>query len=90
MAARRKPRGVTLATPRLALTFPGAMEGTSYGTPAWKVRGKLFARLHQNGEDLVVKLDFDERDFRVRANPKVFYVTEHYAPQRIADQDFLD
>ena len=80
MAARRKPRGVTLATlRRLALTFPDAVEGTSYGTPAWKVRGKLFARLHQNGEDVVVKLDFDERDFRLRANPKVFHVSEHYA-----------
>jgi hypothetical protein len=30
----------------------------------------LFARMHQDGEDVVVKLDFDERDFPMNANPK--------------------
>jgi hypothetical protein len=64
---------------RLALALPASDEGTSYGTPAWRVRGKLFARLHQNGEDVVVRVDFDERDFLVRASPKVFHVTDHYA-----------
>jgi hypothetical protein len=80
MAARRQARGVSLARlARLALALPGAEEGTSYGTPAWKVRGKLFARLHQNGEDVVVKVGFDERDARVQANPKICHVTDHYA-----------
>lgn len=80
MATRKKSRGVTLATlRRLALALPGAEEGTSYGTPAWKVRGKLFARLHQSGEDVVVKLDFDERDFLMQAKAKVFHITDHYA-----------
>jgi hypothetical protein len=80
MATRKKSRGVTLATlRRLALALPGAEEGTSYGSPAWKVRGKLFARLHQSGEDVVVKLDFDERDFLMQAKPKVFHITDHYA-----------
>ncbi len=86
MAAKRKTRkksrakkGVTLAAARrLCLALPGAEEGTSYGTPAWKVKGKLFARLHQSGEDLVVKVDFDERDFLMKADPKVFHITDHY------------
>ena len=82
-AKRKSPRakkaGVTVATVRrLSLALPGVQEGTSYGTPAWKVRGKLFARLHQNGEDLVVKVDFDERDFLMKADPKVFHITDHY------------
>ena len=40
---------------------------------------KLFARLHQNGEDLVVRVDFDERELRMRAKPKIFHITDHYA-----------
>jgi len=78
MATRRK-RGVTPArVAKLALALPGTKEGTSYGTPAWRVRGKLFARLHQNREDLVVRVDFDEREVRMRARPKVFHITDHY------------
>lgn len=76
--ARAKP-GVSLATVRrLCLALPGAEEGTSYGTLAWKVKGKLFVRVHQNGEDVVVKVDFDERDFLMKGNPKAFHITDHY------------
>lgn len=82
MSARRTPRtrrGVSEATLRkLASALPGAVEGTSYGTPAWKVRGKLFARLHQDGESLVVKVDFDQRDALMQADPKAFFITDHY------------
>ena len=57
-----KTKPVTFETVRqIAQTLPGAEEGTSYGTPAFKVKGKLFARLHQDGESLVVGVDFDER-----------------------------
>jgi hypothetical protein len=44
-----------------ALALPGVEEGTSYGTPAFKVRGKLFVRLHQSGDSLVVRIDENER-----------------------------
>jgi hypothetical protein len=62
----------------LALALPKADEGTSYGTPAFKVAGKLFARLHQDGESLVVKIDPGERTMRMKADPKTFYITDHY------------
>ena len=78
MPARAKKRLTPGTVRRLALALPGAEEGTSYGTPAWKVRGKLFARFHQGGEDVVVKVDFDERDFLMQANPKAFHITDHY------------
>ena len=55
-----KPVPVTFETVRqLALALTGLDEGTSYGTPAWKVKGKLFARQHQDGESLVISVDFD-------------------------------
>jgi hypothetical protein len=62
----------------IARTLPGAEESTSYGTPAFKVKGKLFARFHQDGEALVVSVDFDEREEMMNADPEKFYITDHY------------
>jgi hypothetical protein len=70
---------VTLATVRrLALAFPGVEEGPSYGTPGFRVRGKFLARLWEGGETLVVKCGDDERDFRMKADPETFFITDHY------------
>lgn len=78
MPARRN-RGATWATvQRFARRLPGAEEGTSYGTPAFKVRGKLFARLRPEGEDLVIRMGLDDRDVLVDGDPEVFHVTDHY------------
>ena len=62
----------------LALELPHVLEGTSYGTPGFKVRGKLFVRLHQDGESLVVKIDPGERTMRMKVDPETFYITDHY------------
>jgi hypothetical protein len=76
---KRSAAAVTFETVRhLALALPGAEEGTSYGTPAFKVRGKLFIRLHQSGDSLVVKIDQRERELRMRADPETFHITDHY------------
>ena len=63
---------------QLALALPGVEEGTSYGTPAWKVKGKLFARQHQDGESLVIATDFEEREALMEEDPETFYITDHY------------
>jgi hypothetical protein len=64
---------------RLALPLPGVEESTSYGTPALKVKGKLFARLHDNSDWLVVRIDPDERTMRMKVDPEVYFITDHYA-----------
>src|SRR5438105_3436849 len=70
---------VTFDTVRqIAQTLPGAEESTSYGTPAFKVRKKLFARQHQDGESLVIGVDFEEREEMIVAAPEKFYITDHY------------
>ena len=77
--AKRKRTPVTFDTVReMALSLPGVEEGTSYGTPAFRVRGKFFTRLREDGESLVVKIDFDERELLMEAEPKTFYITDHY------------
>jgi hypothetical protein len=76
---KRRRSGASFDTARaIALRLPGVDEGTSYGTPAFRVRGELFARLHQDGDALVVRADFDAREALLRAKPKSFFVTDHY------------
>ena len=62
----------------IALALPGAEEGTSYGTPAFKVRKKLFVRFHQSGESIVINVALEEREALMRLNPQSFYITDHY------------
>ena len=72
-------KGVTFDTVRdIAETLPDAEESTSYGTPAFKVKGKLFARFHQGGEALVVSVDFEQREEMMKTSPEKFYITDHY------------
>ena len=71
--------GVTFqAARRFALALPGVEEGPSYGTPGFRVRGKFLARLREDGESLAVSCGFDERDFRMRADPETLFTTDHY------------
>jgi hypothetical protein len=62
----------------IALALPGVQEGTSYGTPAFRVRGKFLARLREDGVTLAVKCDYPERDLRIEINPDAFFITDHY------------
>jgi hypothetical protein len=50
----------------------------SYGTPAFKVNGALFARLHQDGESLVLRMDFEQREALMADDPETYYITDHY------------
>ena len=53
-------------------------EGTSYRTTAFRVNGKLFARFHQDGDSLVIKVEYAAREVLMGANPETFYITDHY------------
>lgn len=73
-------RGVTYDTVRrLALALPGVEDSTSYGTPSLKVHGKFIARLKEDGESLVIRIGFLERQELMDAAPEIFYITDHYA-----------
>ncbi|MGD9879232.1 MmcQ/YjbR family DNA-binding protein [Reyranella sp.] len=63
---------------RTVAALPGIEEGTSYGTPAWRCRGKLLARLHQDGASIVLKVGDATRDHLLQADPETFFVTNHY------------
>jgi hypothetical protein len=64
---------------KIALAWPEVEDGTSYGTPALKVRKKLLARLREDGDSLVMPgVPQDEREMLIESQPKVFYFTDHY------------
>ena len=56
--------------------LPEVEESSSYGTPALKVRGNFLTRLKEDGETIVLRVDFDSRDAMMRVQPDVFYITD--------------
>jgi hypothetical protein len=77
--AKTGSRAVTWETVReIALKLPKVEEGKSYGTPAFRVGKQLFARLHQDGDCVVVRIDPGEREMRMAADPRAFFITDHY------------
>lgn len=64
---------------KMALSWPEVEDGTSYGTPALKVRKKMLARLREDNDSLVISgVPLDEREMLVESQPKIFYFTDHY------------
>ena len=55
-----------------------AEESTSYGTPALKVKGKLFVRLHQDLDKIVLPMPFDRREEMIAADAETYFITDHY------------
>ena len=84
----------------IGLSLPGVEESTSYGTPSLKLsgkRGKMIARLQEDGETLVVRCPQPEREMLIEADPGVFTLTDHYRNYDYvlvrlpaADRDLLD
>ncbi|HEV7643921.1 MAG TPA: MmcQ/YjbR family DNA-binding protein [Pyrinomonadaceae bacterium] len=63
---------------RVGLVLPGVAESTSYGTPALKVKGKLMVRMWEDGETMVLKTTFEEREELMAADPETYFITDHY------------
>lgn len=63
---------------RIALSLPVVEEGTSYGTPGFRVKGKFMARFWEDGETLVVKCGHVESEFWQKSEPETFFITDHY------------
>ena len=76
---KARPRPVTFAVAkRLALALPGVTEGTAYRTPAFRVAGRFFFRLRDDGDSLALRIDFDTREALMQARPEAFFITDHY------------
>lgn len=62
----------------LVFSLPAVEDGSSYGTPALNVAGKLFVRKHQDGENIVVPMPKTDRAKWMKDQPDVFHITDHY------------
>ncbi len=79
-ARKNTAMGVTYEKFReLILALPSVEEGTSYGTPGFKVKGKLIARLKEDGETIVVRINYVLRSSLIEGKPDTFFITDHYA-----------
>src|SRR5471032_403768 len=67
---------------RVGLTLPDVEEGASYGSPALMVHGAMFVCVpsHKSAEpgSLVVRMDLEQRDELLAADPQTYYVKDHY------------
>jgi hypothetical protein len=63
-------------------TLPGVEVTTTWGAPALKVRGKMFAcvAINKSAEpnSMVVRMDMAQRDLLIEEDPATYYLTDHY------------
>jgi hypothetical protein len=62
----------------IALSLPETEERPSYGTPGFRVKDRLFARIREPGVLVLWVADEGEKDFLLRAEPDKFFTTPHY------------
>jgi hypothetical protein len=66
----------------IASALPDVEESTIHGAPSLKVRGRLLTcpALHMSAapNTLAVRIGFDQRAELMAAEPRVYYVTDHY------------
>jgi hypothetical protein len=62
----------------IALALPETSERSSYGTPGFRVKDTLFARIREPGVLMVRTADEAEKDFLIRAEPEKFFTIPHY------------
>jgi hypothetical protein len=71
------------AVREIALVLPDVKESTIHDAPSLKARGRLLTcpALHSSAESnsLMVRIDFDRRAELMKAEPDVYYLTNHYA-----------
>jgi hypothetical protein len=64
---------------RAALGLPGTTERPSYGTPGFRVKDKLFARVLEDDTSLALHCaDESEKRALIAEDPRVFFTTPHY------------
>jgi hypothetical protein len=64
---------------RAALALPGTAEKPSYGSPGFRVKDRLFARIRPEGDCVVVWCaDLAEKEGLLSSEPEKFFTTPHY------------
>lgn len=65
---------------RIALSLPETSERLTWGTPGFRVKDKLFARIREDPDALVLwRPSVEDRDALIAGDPETFFTTAHYA-----------
>ena len=62
---------------KAAFALPEVEEGTSYGTPAFKVRKKFLCRV-KDTDTIVLMCPIEEKELLMAAAPDIYHETDHY------------
>ena len=65
---------------RIACSLPEVTEKPSYGSPGFRVKDKLFARIRNESEGglALYVADLDEKEALLASDHDVFFTTSHY------------
>ncbi len=64
---------------RIALALREVTEKPSYGTPGFRVKDRLFARVHEMPDVLLLRRpSVEDREALISSNPAAFFTTDHY------------
>lgn len=66
---------------RYALQLPEVTEDLWYRRPAFKVRGKGFASLKEEGVVAFVLESLGQQEFLLHERPDLYFITDHYRGQ---------
>ena len=77
---------------RIALSLPASTEKPSYGTPGFRVKDRLVARIREDRELLVRCCDVEEKKALIDSEPDKFFTTPHYDghPTVLVKRDAID
>ncbi len=82
---------------KLAMALPGVEDGTTRGSQALNIHGKLFAWIPVNKKDvepntLAIRIDFEQREALIGDAPHIYYITDHYLnyPAVLVRLDHMD
>ena len=64
---------------RIALSLPSTTEKSSYGTPGFRVKDRLFARIHEEGDVLILWVESEEEKLAMIATDPALERAEHAA-----------
>ncbi|MEM9839989.1 MAG: MmcQ/YjbR family DNA-binding protein [Pseudomonadota bacterium] len=67
----------------LSLDLPRVEEATSWGNPCLKAHVKLWAWWSPQEDAPVFKVEKEEREMMIEAEPDRFFVTPHYEPHKL-------
>lgn len=64
---------------KIALSLPGATETLWFNKPAVFIHGQFLTKVHDKEDAMVLRVgSMEMRDMMLEAEPKLFYITDHY------------